>query len=165
MSGAIFSTEDIVEVDQKEIEHLKGQANDSLDRRFRLCLHRTASDILHQSVIVFCQDAYIRPHRHPIGKAESYQIIEGEMTVYFFDDNGNVVRTIEMGERQSGKTFFYRLGTNTWHMPVPRSEFVVFHETSLGPYNKESDVEFASWSPEDNDSAAITIFRQQVTEK
>ena len=133
MSKAIFSTEDIVEVDLSQVGELKKRASDASDRRFRLCLHRHADEVLHQSVIVFCQDAYIRPHRHPVGKAESYQIIDGEMTVYFFDDDGKITRTIEMGEYGSGKTFFYRLGASVWHMPVPKSEFVVFHETNLWP--------------------------------
>lgn len=162
MSGAIFSTEDIVEVNMKRIEGLKMQANSASDRRFRLCLHRHAGEILHQSVIVFCQDAYIRPHRHPAGKAESYQIIDGEMTVYFFDDTGGIKRTIEMGTYESGKTFFYRLSADIWHMPVPRSEFVVFHETSLGPYNRDLDVEFAEWSPDGMNMEETTGFLHKI---
>jgi len=162
MSGAIFSTEPIVEVNREIIEDLKSKANGADDRKFRFCLHTSAEATLHQSVIVFCKDAYIRPHRHPVDKAESYQIIEGEMTVYFFDDNKNIIRKIDMGERESGKTFFYRLGTKVWHMPVPKSKYVVFHETSLGPYNKEVDVEFADWSPTDKDVKGIADFLKGI---
>ncbi len=162
MSGALFSTEDIVEVDRESINHLKIKADQAPDRRYRLCLHRSSEDTLHQSAMAFCKDAYIRPHRHPKGKTESYQIIEGEMTVYFFDEEQKVIRKIEMGERTSGKTFFYRLDTTTWHMPVPQSQFVVFLETNLGPYRKNVDVEFADWSPMDTDKTAVSAFLEKT---
>jgi len=165
MSEAIFSTEDIVEVDQEQIEELKKRADSAPDRKFRLCLHRSAEAILHESIIVLREDGYVRPHRHPRGKDESYHIVEGELIVYFFDDDGNVIRRIEMGERASGKTFFYRLGADVWHMGVPKSKFVVYGEAFLGPYNKALDVEFAPWSPEENDFEGAAIFVDKIESK
>ena len=127
MATAIFNSEAIAEVNLKTIEYLKIQAAKEPFRRFRLCLHHSVENEVQESVIVFCRDTYIRPHRHPNNKPESYHIIKGEMSVFFFDDSGRVVRKIEMGEVGSEKTFFYRLSASTWHIPVPSSEFVVFH--------------------------------------
>lgn len=164
MPDAIFSTEDIVEVNADTITHLKSQAQTAPKRRFRLCLHRSVDEQLHQSVIVFCQDTYNRAHRHPKGKAESYHMIEGELDVLFFDDEGNITRKIEMGDSQSGKTFFYRLGSDAWHVPVPKSEFVVFHETNLGPYIREAAVEYPAWSPDETDISGISAFQKKINE-
>lgn len=161
MSGAIFSTEEIVEVNQDVIEDLKMRASNADDRKFRLCLHQNPEDLLHQSVIVFCQDAYVQPHRHPVGKFESYQIIEGGYDFYFFDDYGNTTRSMYISDQSKESTFFFRIDGSLWHMPVPRTEFVVFHEISMGPYDRDRDVEFASWAPDEQDKKAVEQYLVQ----
>jgi cupin fold WbuC family metalloprotein len=103
------------------------------------------------------RDTYIRPHRHPQGKDESYYVVEGEMVVFIFDDSGQVVRHFDMGEFASGKTVLYRLSSNLWHLPVPLTEWVVYHEVFTGPFQKERDVEYAPWSPPETDVPAVVI--------
>ncbi len=162
MTEAIFSTEDIIEVSPATLIDLKRRAETSPRRRFRLCLHHSPADDLHEMVIVFCGDTYLRPHRHPKEKTESYHIIEGTMTVLFFDDAGNLFRRIEMGPFGSGKTVLYRINAPAWHMPVATSQFLVYHETFRGPHVKERDVEYAPWSPDETDAAGIAAFMRLV---
>ena len=163
MANAIFNKEAIAEVSQKMVENFKEQARKESFKRFRFCMHYSIEDEVQESVIVFCRDTYIRPHRHRDNKAESYHVISGSMKVLFFDDSGSIIRTIEMGEPRSGKTFFYRLSTTMWHMPVPSSEYVVFHETSAGPFRKEETIEFAPWSPEESDAKGSVEFIKKHT--
>ena len=163
MANAIFNKEAIAEVSQKMVEDLKEQAVKEPLRRFRFCMHYSVEDEVQESVIVFCRDTYIRPHRHRDDKAESYHIVSGAMKVLFFDDSGKVIRTMEMGEPGSGKTFFYRLSATMWHMPIPSSEYVVFHETSVGPFRKDESIEFAPWSPEKSDIKGISEFIKKYT--
>jgi cupin fold WbuC family metalloprotein len=162
MNDTIFNTQDIVTVGPETLSDLKRLAEQSPRRRSRLCLHHSTSDEVHEMVIVFCGDTYLRPHRHPRGKTESYHVIEGELTVLFFDDNGQITRQIEMGAVGSGKVVLYRLATDAWHMPVARSRFLVYHETFRGPFVKEQDVEYAPWSPCETDVDGIAAFRKRV---
>ena len=60
----------------------------------------------------------MRPHKHPKGRDESYYIIEGKLVVFIFNENGEVIRMIKMGEYQSGHTVLYRLCSDLWHFPM-----------------------------------------------
>jgi glucose-6-phosphate isomerase len=109
-------------------------------------------------VLVLCGRSYLRPHRHPANKNESYHVLEGELAVYLFDDEGQVTRTIELGAAHTGRPFLYRLCAPLWHMPVPHSPVVVYHEVMTGPFDKDRDVEYASWSPEEGNEKAVEAF-------
>jgi glucose-6-phosphate isomerase len=149
---------DILEVTPEIIDDLKRRALASPRKRSRLCMHRTPAELTHEMLIVFHKDTYMPPHRHPAGKSESYHIVDGSMTVFLFDDAGRVIRSIEMEKTGRGKPFLYRLSASIWHMPVPTSEWVVYHETYSGPFEKNRDVEFPSWAPKEHDREQVNKF-------
>lgn len=150
MSYTVFNKESILTIDLKVLLELKKAAKQSPDRRARLCLHEYPEQSVNEMLLVMCKDSYIKPHRHPPGKHESYYIIEGEMDVLLFDDMGNVIKKIEMGMPGSDKIFMYRLSKNIWHQPVAKTEFVAYCEIFKGPFNKERDVEYAKWPGTNN---------------
>lgn len=113
-------------------------------------------------LIALAGKSYVRPHRHPAPKAESYHVVRGEMDVFFFDDAGAVVRHVVMGEAGSGKAFLYRLSASRWHMPLARSARVVYHEVYEGPFVKDEDVRYAPWAPEEGDEQAAELFMARV---
>jgi hypothetical protein len=47
-------------------------------------------------------------------------------------------------------------------MPLIRSETVVFHETTNGPFKRE-DTDFASWAPEEDDEKSARGFQETLT--
>lgn len=151
---ALFNTGDVLEVDQEMVELLKQRARQSPTRRFRLCLHQSPDEVVQEMFIVHCRDNYSRPHRHET--PSSCTVFEGELAVFVFDDDGNVVRRLELGARDSGKPFSLRLEAGVWHMPVCRSEQLVFYETMTGPFRRESANDWAPWSPAEDDVDAIT---------
>lgn len=157
MSEAIFNTKNIIKFDNKDIQHLKQKALNNPLKRIRLCLHKDIQEPLHEMIIVVCKDVYIRPHKH-IGKTESFHIIEGSFFLIIFDDNGGIIEKILMGEDNKRKKFLCRLEKNSWHMLIPTSDFVVFHETTNGPYTGKEDSIFAPWAPEEGGSTAIENF-------
>ena len=161
-SEAEFNAADIIEVNRKTVARLKAAAAQSPRGRYRLCLHRSTEHLVNEMVIICGSGTYIRPHRHPQGRDESYYIIEGNMVVLIFDDSGQVVRQVEMGEYQSGFTVLYRLCSNLWHLPVILSEWVVYHEVLTGPFNKIETVEYAPWSPPESDSLAVSDYMKDL---
>lgn len=140
-----FPGADLIVITPALLAQVKQAAAEEPLRRARLCLHPGPADPLHEMVVAFCRDAYLRPHRHR-GKSESFHIIEGELDVIFFDDSGRITRRLELGPVGSGRAFFYRLASHAWHTIVLRTETAVIHETTNGPFNP-ADCEFAPWSP------------------
>lgn len=159
MSDSIYNKENILEITPEVINDLKRKALASPRKRFRLCMHHSNNDPTHEMLIVLNnKTTFMPPHRHPKGKSESYHVVEGSMTVYFFNDEGKVIKTIDMEESGGENPFLYRLSSNKWHMPVPTSEWLVYHETYTGPFEKDIDVEFPQWAPQEFEKEKIKRF-------
>lgn len=155
-----YPADEPVIVGSSEIERLKLVALASPKKRARLCTHKTPTDDIHEMLIVLPRDAYVRPHRH-LAKAESFSILEGEADIVLFNDDGAVHSVIPMGTHGSGKSFYYRLSRPVYHTVIVRSDLVLFHEVTEGPFRREQ-TEYASWSPQEQDIAAIVQFRNSL---
>ena len=70
-----FNTENIIEVNKENIKYLKEKVSTSPRKRYRLCLHRSRDHFVNEMVIVRDRSTYMRPHKHPKGRDESYYII------------------------------------------------------------------------------------------
>jgi cupin fold WbuC family metalloprotein len=136
---------------QADIDRLKAIAAANPRRRARLCTHPGTDDALHEMIIVHSRGNYVPPHRHP-GKSESFHVVEGELDVVVFAEDGAVKAHIRMGAPGSGKPFYYRLSEPWYHTVVPLSATVVFHEITNGPFRREDTV-FAPWAPAETDDA------------
>ena len=156
----LFTADQVVKVGRGEIEFLKKRAACNGRKRIRLCTHKDIDDKLHEMLIVHTKDTYVRPHKHP-NKSESFHLIEGSADVVIFNEAGNVVEVIQMGDYLSGCRFYYRISNPYYHTLLIRSEVLVFHETTNGPF-KGSDTVYAPWSPEENDSVAVKKFVEQL---
>jgi cupin fold WbuC family metalloprotein len=152
----LYAEEPIVTVDAMAIEALKRGAAANPRGRIRLCAHRGMADRLHEMLIVHTRDTYVRPHKH-VDKCESFHVIEGEVDVVIFDEAGGITDVIAMGSLQSGRRFYYRIADPLYHTLLIRSDVLVFHETTLGPFRREQTV-FAPWAPEDGDAPAVSRF-------
>lgn len=155
-STTFFCGEEIIEIHPGQLNQLKEVASKAPLRRARLCLHRDHRDKVQEMVIVFCKDSYVRPHRH-LNKSESFHVIEGELLVVIFNEEGKVTKKIKMSPYGRDETFLYRLSTGLWHTVVPLSEFVVIHETATGPFIKDEN-NMANWAPDGNDTEEIRAF-------
>lgn len=161
MSGALFLADDVVTVDDDVIADLKRRADLSPQRRFRLCLHRNPSDPVQEMVIVARGDGFMPPHRHPAGRAESYHVIDGDLSTYLLDDDGAVTDVIHLGARGGGRPYLYRLAAPRWHFTVARSPWVVYHEVFTGPHGSDAVI-FPPWAPDPTDLAACTAYTRRV---
>ncbi len=73
-------------------------------------------------------------------------ILEGEVDLVIFEEDGSIREVIRMGALPTNQTFFYRLSKSIYHMFIIRSEFLVFHEATEGPFKREDTI-FPEWSP------------------
>lgn len=156
----LFRDEQIVKVDRRDIEFLKDRAGSNRRKRMRLCAHKDIKDALHEMLIVHARDTYVRPHKH-LNKSESLYVIEGGAYAIIFDNAGKITDVILMGDYRSGRRFYYRISEPVYHALLITTDFFVFHETTGGPFNK-SDTVFASWAPEENDTAKVKKFMRKL---
>jgi len=147
-SVTFFCRKGSVAADESTLSLLKEVALKDPLRRSRLCLHDNHDDRVQEMLIAVCRDSYIPPHRQK-NKQKSYKVIRGEFAVVFFDDKGEIVQKIEMGEEKRGKIFLYRFSSNRWHTVMPLSEIIFYVETISGPFI-QGGTEFADWSPKRN---------------
>lgn len=159
----LYSKEALTTINKPEIHNLTYLSSKNLRKRIRLCAHPNQNDSLHEMFIVHQRGAYVRPHKH-IGKSESTHIIQGLVDVVLFDNDGQIVNVINMGDYSSGKIFYYRMETPIFHTLIIRSKVLVFHETTNGPFDRSTSV-FAPWAPEDNDTINVVTFMSDLNNK
>ena len=145
----VFISEDpIVRFGDEEIVFLKRQAQASPRKRARICAHKSDDEPLHEMVIAISAASYIHPHRH-LDKSESFHIVEGAVDVAIFDETGVIVDVIELGAPGSGRCFYYRLSESAFHTLLIRSDFLVVHEVTNGPFARGRTV-LAPFAPQED---------------
>ena len=153
--------ENIVVLGDEEIAFVRQQALSSPRRRARICAHRHSEDLLHEMFIALSNQTYIQPHRHR-QKSESFHIIEGEVDVVLFEDDGSVHDVVRLGSFGSGRACFYRLDSLRYHTLVIRSELLVMHEVTNGPFDRRL-TEYAPFAPGEEDPELIDDYVQWLT--
>jgi cupin fold WbuC family metalloprotein len=138
------------------IAELKKIAGGNPRLRSRLCAHPAPSANLHEMLIVHHHDVYVRPHMH-IGKPESFHLLEGTVEIVIFNDDGTIRDVIDMAEYGSGKPFFYRSPERVFHTLLITSEWLVFHETTAGPFDP-TKTSFPDWAPDGADAASARLY-------
>lgn len=138
------------------VDILKSAAAVSLRRRCRLCFHADADSGQQEMLIVMHRDSYVRPHRH-FGKVETLMVAEGEADALLFCEAGNTVREIAMTAPGGGGDFFYRMPEKIYHTLRFKSEWFVFVETTIGPFDPLQS-EGASWAPPEDQASAGHAF-------
>lgn len=160
LMDAKFIQKQTFSLDSQAIEEVKTRAFETSTQRFRLCLHKNIKQQTHEMLIGFTQNSYMPPHRHPKEKSESYLVLEGNMDVYIFDDNGLPIKRYSLSPQTTGNDFLFRLNGNVWHMPVCTSTVVVYLETYSGPFKKNVDVEFPSWAPLEKNKKSLEFIKK-----
>jgi len=161
MPSVFFNKDEILEVQEEWLSRLKNEAKREPRRRARLCLHMVPEDSIQEMLIVLCNDALVRPHC-TLNKTESFHVVEGELRMIMFDDQGNVTRRFDMGPLGSGKPFMARFASSPWYTYKPLSEFIVIHEITRGPFDP-SGTAFPVWAPEN--APELKAFLERAAEK
>lgn len=162
-SAVFYADEAPVNAGREEIEFLKARVANTVLKRTRLCAHADVDDALHEMLIVLSNETYIRPAKH-LGRAESLLLIEGVADAVFFDEQGEIERVLPLGDYASGRRFYYRISDPVYHTLLIRSDKLVFHEATTGPFRPE-DTLFAPWSPPEDDPAAARAYMQRLASR
>lgn len=153
--------EPIVSVGPKEIDFLKSKVNSTRRKRTRLCTHTNIQNTLHEMFVVYTSMTYVVPNKH-LGKDESLHILEGEADFIFFDESGNdITGVIPLGDYNSGRQFYCRVPANAYHSMIMRTDKLVIHEATPGPFVR-SDTVWAPWAVPESDTAGVAKFMDRL---
>ena len=150
MPEVIKNSEERLFINNDLVDQIIGEAKQSQRHMARLLMHFDHEDPVQEMLIAMGRNCAVMPNRS-VGRSESLQVVQGELLLIIFDDNGNVVKRVEMGPTGSGKVFLYRLSSTPWHTMIPLTKMVVVHETLQGPF-KQSLEPFPDWVPGDSES-------------
>lgn len=145
---AVFRQKDpVAVVDGDWIAKVKEHAATEPLGRSRLNMHHDESDQVQEMLIAFRGDSLVSPHRHR-GKSESIHVMEGRALIVFFDDEGCMTQQLVIGAAGTGLPALYRMSSEDWHVVIPLEKSLVVHETSTGPFVRNTDPP-PSWAPKD----------------
>ncbi len=156
----LYAIDSIVRMDASDIMNLKKMAKLNKRRRIRLCAHKEVEEIIHEMLIVHERGCYVQPHMHK-NKNESFHVIEGMADIILFDEEGRINEIIPMGDFGSGRKFYYRLPPSRYHTLFIKSEWLVFHEITKGPFKAEDTI-FAPWSPDTSDEILVSQYMEMI---
>lgn len=147
----LFVTEGPVSyIGNSEIQLIRLALSKTPNRRARINVHKNSADTLHEMFIAIERGSYIRPHMHP-NKVESFHLIEGEVSVVIFNKLGDIYQIVELSKSDASKSFFYRLSAPFFHTLIIRSEILIMHEVTNGPFNEHETV-YADFAPSADNS-------------
>lgn len=153
----------IAAVGQADIDTLKAAVQASPKRRARINAHPDGEDALHEMIIAIDASSYIRPHKHP-GKSEAFHIVEGEVDIVVFNDNGEIDRVVELGGPGGHRPFYYRMSNAFFHTLIIRSDLLVVHEITNGPFRPSATV-FADFAPDDRETDKAEAYQAELVRR
>jgi cupin fold WbuC family metalloprotein len=146
----------LVRVSARELADVRHRAETAARGGAKMLLHGNDTENVQHMVQCYRLDSYMAPHRQ-LNCKKSYQIVEGELSVPFFSNEGNLEEMVEMGDHQSGKVFLLHFPADRWHTVLPRSNLVIYVEVIPGPYRAEN-TQLAPWAPPNEDVAGGLAF-------
>lgn|SRR3989338_4041392 len=134
------NSNNFIVVDKQWLIRLKNDAKQSEKQMARLLMHHAVNDYVQEMLIAFTDQCNIKPN-HSENKTESLQVLEGELLLTIFNEQGKVLEEIEMGPVGSSKPFLYRFHSSPWHTMSAKTPEVVVHEILQGPFVKVEEKE------------------------
>ena len=151
-----FNRKDLLIINSDWIDRIKVLAKKNDSNKYRTCIHFSDKDHVHEMLVAHTSKTYVRPHKHRI-HGESLQIVEGEATSIVFNDDGTIKYAFEVGEPSSNKTFYYSMKKAVFHMLYIHSEYLIFKETTKGPFIR-NDTVFPDWAPDGKDNNELAAY-------
>jgi cupin fold WbuC family metalloprotein len=148
-------------IDKGSLHQIKGLALQSPRRSARYCLHAGHDDPVQQMVIAIQPGACTMPHRQP-GRRKSYMVVDGELLVLFFSEDGTPNRTIEIAAPPSDSPCLLSFLSDVYHTTLCLGRPVVYVETIDGPFRAER-TQWAAWAPRLDDEPALRRYVAKLT--
>lgn len=133
-------------LDESLIEEYLARSRQDPRGRVMLNFHRSFEDAVQRMVNFIQPGSYVMPHRHlDPEKFETFIVLKGEVALFIFDDSGAVSSVTLLGE--DGHSVLGDVLPPAWHCYQATKPDTIVFETKQGPYNSDTDKNFAPWAP------------------
>lgn len=140
-------------IDTPMLDDLSTRAQASDRGRLNLNFHQDFAEACQRLLNAVEPHSYIRPHRHLTPpKPETFVALRGRFAILVFDDAGEIVEVVAIGEDE--EAIGVDLPGGVWHCVLSLEPGSVFFETKPGPYVPLSDKDWAPWAPPEGDAQA-----------
>lgn len=126
-----------------KLSELQKEAAGKPRRRTNFNLHEQLEDPIQRLCIIGEPDTVFPPHRH-LGKWEMVSILKGSLTLYIYNDKGEVTDKLEMSP--GGETLVTEIPADAWHNYIFHESGTTFLEVKRGPYAPFTPEELAPFS-------------------
>ncbi len=147
----------VVHFGANEVDFISVAAGASPRSRCRILCHPDKDAKLHSMLVAYKAGTYIRPNRHR-GKDESVTVLVGRCVVVFFNNQGKVTQSVQLGI----DVYFCRIPVGMWHTLVLETDAVLL-ESTPGPFDP-ADTEYAPWVPAEREGFEPKVFLRDVQE-
>lgn len=152
-SGQLFTLSD------ETVEEGLSASRESDRLRIILPIHRQQEAKVQRLINFLQPGTYIRPHKHPLPHAtESVVLLQGSIRFFTFDGDGKKVSDQVL--HSEGIPDLIDIEPDTWHSFLVLAEDTIIFECKKGPYNAQTDKEFASWAPEEGSDDVHTYMQE-----
>jgi cupin fold WbuC family metalloprotein len=117
-------------INKKQITTIKKKFLLSKIKKFRILLHENYRSKIHE-MLIFLKKDYEMPKHYNYNFDKSYFLIHGKFKLLFYNKKKKIINTINM---DCNSNFFYRFKKKSFHKLTVESKYVVFLETSAGPF-------------------------------
>lgn len=146
-------------INQDLIETLLNGAEESPRRRINHNFHPSLADNPHRFLNVMLRDSYFTPHRHlNPPKSETFVVLAGTLAFFIFNEDGSIQACHILGDDSLNRGI--DIAPGLWHCLAVLSETCVCFEVKPGPYEQQTDKEFAPWAPQEGDQACAAYLQQ-----
>lgn len=117
-------------IDKEYLDSLISEAKESPRLRMNRNLHESLDSKAQRLFNALLPGTELPVHRH-MHTAETYILMTGHITVYFYDDSGNVTKSFEL--KMSNGNLGVHIPKGQWHTLTIHEPSVIF-EVKDGPY-------------------------------
>lgn len=145
------------------IEAKSRDAMQNSRKREILALQRGNADLLQRMINAIEPGSYVRPHRHHAPpKAESVVLLSGSIGFVVFHDDGTLNHDACVLLDRSHGTLVLDCRESIWHSFFALESNTVVFESKAGPFDPNTDKEFAPWAPAEGSPEAPAYLEQLV---
>lgn len=149
-------------IDTTLIEATIERASESERGRVTHNFHQAATDNPHRFLNALTRGSYCAPHRHASpAKTESFLVLRGEVLVLIFDDSGKVLARHVLGRKD---LVGIDIPAGVWHTIAAVTPTAVCFEVKPGPWEPDTDKQFAAWAPREGDPRALPLLQRWLEE-
>ena len=89
---------------------------------------------------------------------------EGQVDIVVFSEAGEVERIVSLAAKGGRHPFYYRMSTPHFHTLIIRSDLLVVHEITNGPFLPSGTI-YAAFAPEEGDTASAAVFQANLVKR